>query len=318
MESELLVPNRVPVEDISSECLYGMRFDYNDPLLEISLDRRGMLSPILLKQGGEKATLVSGHKRFFHARKKKWEAIPAHFIQERFSEKEFFFLSLYSNWNQNFSDLDRMVVLQKAGKVFHLTHEELLRDVSPALGLLSERGILEDYERVGELKHEIHLLIQQKKIPFRGASALNHFSEEEQLDLAERVFCRVNLTTNQLLRFVEWFLDLKKLKKASLEELIEKTSIRQVLRDPRLNSRMRGEKLFALTRALRFPRLSEEEGRFARSTRWLKENKEISLGRPEGFETSGVLLRAHLKNRSALTKVIRFLQTHRSSLESLL
>lgn len=111
---------------------------------------------------------------------------------------------------------------------------------------------------MGELTPEVHRLILQKKLPLRGAEGLERFSREEQRWLAQNVFDRLHLTTNQLIRFSEWAFDLKKRDKRSLEEVFRDERIQGALNHPKLNLRAKGERLFETLRSLRFPKLSQE------------------------------------------------------------
>ena len=90
----------------------------------------------------------------------------------------------------------------------------------------------------------------------KSLRSLKRFSEEEQSFFAERVFPRVHLTANQLIRLAEWLSDLKKLKKTTLESLVQEGSIQEILSNPRLDLRARGEKLFEQVRSLRFPNVT--------------------------------------------------------------
>ncbi len=307
----------IPTERISKDFPYGLRFRYEDPRLEASLEKVGIVFPLLAVPQREKFLLVSGHKRFSYCVRMKWDKVPVTLVEKEFSDKELFLLSLYSNWNQTFSDLDQMTAVWKAREIFKMEEEDLEEEVLPALGLPSP-SLLEDLGRVSGLAEEIHDLIHSGKLPFRGTAALSSFSKEEQRLLARSFFETAHWTTNQLVLVSEWLLDIKKSKKISLGEVITEEKTGEILKSPHLDPRSRGEKLFERVRLLRFPALSQEEKNFRRLKSRLEETKEIRVEKPEGLETEGVLLRARLRNREGLTRVLQFLKTHRDSLESLL
>lgn len=313
-----LAARMILTDYVAEEFPYGLRFDYRDPRLEASLEKRGILSPLLWVSAGKKAALISGHKRFLYARRRHWEEIPATFIEETFSEKELFLLSLYSNWNQNFSELDRMEALRKGEKIFGLSPEEIREEVLPALGLGDHPGRLEEYRRLAGLDPTCHALIHQKKLPFRGVIDLDRFTQGEQRFLAASVFPFVHLTTNQLRLACEWLFDLQKIKKVSLGEIFREKSLREALDHSHLEPRARGERLFDALRQLRFPRLSQEEEDFLRLKNEFEPLREIQLERPEGFEEPGILLHARLKDREGLQRVLRFLAARQPSLETFL
>lgn len=305
-----------PLEQIVEEFPYGLRFAYQDLALESILERKGILVPIFLTPVSDKKNVVvSGHKRLQYARKKDLREVPSYLILEKLTKKELFLISLYSNWNQNFSDLDRMEAIRKAEKNFHFTSEEVLSEVLPALGLPAAKGILEEYRETAGLVSEIHRLIFENKLPFRGAATLKVFSPAEQTLLAQAIFSKVHLTTNQLIQTVEWLSDLKRSEKTPLDQITRKELIQKALQGNSEDLRAKGEKVFSALRNLRFPRIAEEEERFLTVKRKFEQIKEIRLERPQGFELPGILLHAHLKNREGFKRVISFLEVHRSLMD---
>ena len=308
----------IPLESISSEFPFGIRYKYEDPILGASLERRGILFPIFAAKGKEgPAVVVSGHKRFYWAAKKRFKKIPAVLIEEKFSGKELFLLSLLSNWNQAFTELDRMTAVQRAERDFRFSSEELQKEILPSLGLPPGRRVLEEYLRAGELISEIHQLIHAQKLPFRGAALLARFSKEEQIRLAQSLLGRTHLSSNQLALLGGWLLDLKKMHRVPLDELLCDKTIREAVNHPKMDGRARADRLFEAVRRLRFPRLSKEEKNFLRLKNQLESPGQIQIERPGGLEGEGVLLRARLRNRESLDRVVQFLEEHQASLESL-
>ena len=313
-----LTRNLITLASVSQEIPYGLRFEYEDRWLATSVEKRGMLLPVLLIREGNRLTAVSGHRRFLLALRKGWEDIPAVVIEESFTEKERFLLSLYSNWNQRFSELDQMVALRKAEKDFGFNAQGLEEEVLPVLGVSPARGVLEEYGAVANLPEEIHHLIHKRQIPFRGSSSLTRFSQAEVLTLATSVLSQIHLTANQLILVTEWLGDLMRLKKARLEDLLKAEGLADALCRDEMDRRSRGERFFRALRSLRFPKISDAERRFERLKARFSDSREIHLDPPEGFETQGLTLRARLKDGEGVTRVLSFLEKHRGTLEGFL
>lgn len=318
MERRLTGPELISVREISGDFPFGLRYGYEDAGFEASLGKRGILSPLwAVRKSTGQAVLISGHKRFSFALREKWAEVPVLFFEEDLSESDCFFLSLYSNWNQAFSDLDRMTALHKAVEVFQLEEKEICGEVLPALGLRAHSIVLKEYLTVGKLPQSIHELMQSQKIPFRGASSLAGFSEAEQSFLASEVLARIHVTSNQLMLLCEWLKDLKKIRRDTLEGCLVDPVLQEILVHPNLDPRARGEQWFERVRSLRNPRLSEEAKAFARfKARW-EEVEGIGLERSQGSE-SGIVLRAQLKTRESIAHLVRLLETQRQSLETFL
>lgn len=318
MEGKLLEPQFISTEAISEDFPYGCRFAYEDNRLESSLQKRGILTPLLVKRSPSgKSNIVAGHKRWLWAQRTKQDQFPAILIEEEVSERELFILSLYSNWNQSFPELDRMRAIGKAHTVFGLSKDEILEEVLPPLGLVPIRAVLEEYLSVAGLASEIHKMIFEQKIPFKAAARLKGFSHDEQLFLSGILY-EVYLTTNQLALIAEWLIDLKKMKNTTLRDIFSEVGLERILQDRNLNPRRRGEKVFEFFHTIRFPKLTEEERRFASLKRQSEREEEIILERPQGVEGEGILFRARLKNRESLNRILAFLERQRSSIESFL
>ena len=308
----------IPVSQIGEEAPYGFRFKEEDLLLESSLAKRGMLFPALLISQGSRFVVVSGHKRLFYARRLQWKEIPAILILDPWNPKELFLLSLYSNWNEKFSELDQMLALRKAREEFGFSPKELQEDVLPVLGLAPSRSLLERYRAVSKLAKELQSLIHERRIPFQDANSLSRFSQDEQTLLARSVFNGIHLTSNQLRLISEWLADLKKIRNSSLEALLKEEPLAGILSHTRMDARTRGERFFSALRALRFPRVSEAKAAFERFKSRMGSSEEIQWEPPEGLESEGLFLRARFRKKDAVARVIQFLENHQKTLESYL
>lgn len=302
--------------EISKESPYGLRFHYRDDSLEVSLKKRGILFPLLLTSSKrqEKLTVVSGHKRLLTSRHLGFKEVPVIMIEEELNPKELFVLSLYSNWGHQFTELDRMTSLEKAGNDFGFTAQEIKEEMVPLLGIPAHQA--EEYEKISGLANEIHLLIDQKKIPFHGAGGLARFSSMEQIFLAQNLFENLHLTSNQLMQISEWLGDLQKSKKLEIPKILAEESLSTVLHHAKMDARTRGERFFETLWAERFPRLSKKERDFQKLKAKL-EDQEIKLERPEGFEAQGLILRARLKKRG-LAATLKYLENNQAHLENFL
>lgn len=298
----------IATDRISESVPYSFRFRAQDENLDASLKKRGILFPLLLVRSvRDERLVVSGNRRLSYARRHNQTDVPCIFLEERLSEKELFLLSLYSNWNQRVSELDRMVAIGKAEGVFGFSREEILGEVCPALGIASDRGLVDEYRKTGKLIPEIHQLIAGGSLPFRGAAKLSSFTGEEQCRLALEFFGQAHFTANQLSLCSEWLSDLKKIKKSSVGPLLQEERVQRWTRNPKLDPRARGEGLFQAVRALRFPRITEVERRFGALKSRVEALGEILLEAPQSFESEGVILRARIRNKAGLERALRFL-----------
>jgi hypothetical protein len=304
----------VSIEEISSSFPYGCRYRFSDALLRKSIEKNGLLEPILLERN---LNIVSGHKRFVACRELGMKSLPARILQREASKDDLFFLALASNINHVWSDLDRATTLKRAQSDLSWPESRIVEDVLPILGLPAELHFLTEYSAIGNLHAEVLHAISDEKLPFRGISSLKRFSCEDQEKFVRLISDFASLTTNQLLKVSEWLFDLMKVSKFSLETYLQTASF-DFMRDPQLDRRVKGEKFFQAIRAQRFPRLVEQEQKFQTLSQELrKETQEILLEAPSFFEDEGITVRAKLRDRESLDRLIMLMERQRKLLNSL-
>ncbi len=305
-------------EQIAGDFPYRVRYLLQDPALEDSIRKRGVVHPLVVTNG-PKPVLIAGHKRLAAAKAAGVKSLPVLEIQDSFPEKEFFLLAVLSNWRQAGPELDLACTLRLAVDKFKMTESELLSELLPALFLVPEKGLIEELLIVSRLDHSILDLIAAEKLPFRGTKALSRFSPENQKEFASSIASKMSLTTNQLIRTVEWIYDLLKSNAStSLAALLGSGDLPSLLQKENRDPRQRAEQFCQALRRLRFPRLTSQEEKFVQFSRQFEqEGGELKLEAPESFEAEGFSLRAKIRNRESLNHVLEVLARKKTSLNSL-
>jgi len=173
----------ISISGILEESQYCLRYRPQNKSLERSVTKRGVINPIWVTSGVQ-ATLVAGHRRVAAAKEAGLKQIGAFEIQGKHTPRDLFLLSLFSNWSQNWSDLDCAWALRKAIEVHSFDEATVRQELMPALGLCSEKYLLEQLLSVARLHPSLLELIADEKLPFRGASVLTKFQCEDQ-----KTFC---------------------------------------------------------------------------------------------------------------------------------
>ncbi|MBI3317220.1 MAG: ParB N-terminal domain-containing protein, partial [Candidatus Omnitrophica bacterium] len=213
----------IPIKKFPSDGHFSCRYDLEDSALSQSVKKWGVLFPLIVTR--KSYQLIAGHKRFYASLKLGQDLLPALEIQKVLSEGEAFIFSALSNWNQNWAEMDRVTTLSKAKNQYQVPSEELVEFWLPALGLPSERHFLDSYLQLAALHEDLKHLIHHQRLPFRGASLLLNFSQDDQKAFALHIGAKLKLTSNQLLKIAEWIKDLCVLKKTNIEKLLAETNL---------------------------------------------------------------------------------------------
>jgi ParB/RepB/Spo0J family partition protein len=303
------------LNEISKETPFACRYRIEVPetLLQ-SIRDQGQVLPILVT---ENKIVLSGYRRFAAAQKLELSQVEALCLTEKILPADSFLFSVLSNWNADFSDIDTAFILKRARNEFDFEEVRILDEILPALRLPREKAILEEALNVMRLNPSILELIQSGKLPFRGSKVLSQFSSEDQNTFA-LIAEQAALTTNQLMKTVEWAGDLLKASKQSMAGFFSRPELQTIL-DRETDRKSKGEQLFEALRKLRFPKIVEKEKQFQRLSGEIRDEKAVvSLEAPASFEAEGYLLRAKIKNPASLESLRKLLEDKRKELNSLL
>ncbi len=305
----------IGVKEIARDYPYSCRYRLEDLRLRDSIRRQGLRQP-LVTTAGPVRFLVSGHRRFQAALYLGLQEIPIFEIQGEVPTQDLFLASLFSNWNQRSSELDRAWALHQAAQRHHFSESVIFEEIFPCLDLPRGRRVYENCLAVARLDTSLLELIADGKLPFQGAERLAPFSAEDQKAFAREIAPRVSLTTNQLRQAAEWLHDLLKKEGKGLGSFWEDKNWKIGLNTE--DKRRSGEKFCEGIRALRFPRLVDQERKFRALRRRIEqENQELTLEAPDFFEGQGYTLRAKMRTPESLDHFLELLQRKRPLLKSL-
>ncbi len=320
MESH--VYQRYALKDISPEFPFACRFQGDLTALKNSLSRHGQIAPVvILEETGKKPVLIAGHARFQAAKELGWKEMDARVVRENKKPADWFFFSVLTNWNQNWTDLDRCFVLDRAQKT-GISEKEILEEMLPALGLASEKRYLDESKTIMSLCPEILQAVAQSRLPFRGAGELAVFAQADQRTFAARLAGPLALTSNQVMKSAEWLFDLAKARGEKLEVLLAFPDVERIISHERWNPRQKAELFYQWLRAQRFPEQVRREEAFVSAADRLaqearQEKSEFSVEAPPFFEAEGITFRARLKDPESLERILEVIRKKRNLFNSL-
>ena len=307
----------MPVTCFAGKTPYCLRYRVQDNLLEQSIAKRGVITPLLVYPHPQ-PVVVAGHKRLHAAQASGLKQIGVFEIQEHYSSKELFALAVISNWNQAWLDLDRAWALRQAVDIHQWTEPEIIQDVLPALGLACETHVLKQYLQAARLEPALLDQIACGHLPFRGMHLLSRFSPEDQRMFAGSIAVNVVLTTNELIQLGEWLYDLLKLQGVNIDAFLKKEQFDSILNHPQWDLRQKAEKFCEKLRTLRFPKLARHEQQFKSIARTITDEKiDLKIEPPPSFEDQGIWLRAKIRDPQSLDRLLDLLKDKRNLLNSL-
>lgn len=305
----------IPVNQIRASGRFCLRYSLQDALLESWVKRVGYLKPICLSKENE---IISGYKRYHIAVQSREPMLNCLVLNEAVGDKDLFYLAMLSNWNQSWSDLDRAFVLQKAAHQFAFEREELAMILMPLLSMDPSERLMEQYLTVIKYPQEILNEVAKGHAPLRGLYKFSWMGEADLRFLGEGVIANAALTSSDLMLSAEWLYDLLKISCQSLDSFLKESNLISLLVEPKRDRKSKGQELMVRLRKLRYPRMSAYEERFmAARSQLCVPQKGIQVDSSPSFEEEGYTIKAKLRDPVALENFLEWLQTRKSSLNSL-
>jgi ParB family chromosome partitioning protein len=165
----------VPMSAINPNPFQPRKFFDRESLEELasSLQRHGLLHPIIvIKNGSDGYTIVSGERRYRAAESIGWKEIPV--IIKEFTDQELLEIALVENIKR--SDLNPIEVaegMKRLSEEFHWTQEHL----SDYLGF--KRSSVANYLRILDLDSEVREAVKEGKLSFGHAKVLSSLKSPE-------------------------------------------------------------------------------------------------------------------------------------------
>ncbi len=308
----------IGLKEIAPDFPYSCRYRVCSGGLRDSVARRGVVQPLLVEKSGDRYRIISGHRRFQAALEAGLECVPALVLLNPVSAEDAYILSVLSNWNQNFEELDAAFAVSKAGKS-GIGEEVIVSEILPALGLAPEKRFLEEFEAVMTFPAAVLEMISEERIPYRAARSLNLLSRADQEIFARKMAPFVSFSSNQLMKMCEWLADLLKARRQDLGVFLETEKLSVLIADSKQDARQKADRFLEALRRLRFPELSRREKEFLSLKRAVEDNPKepagFSVEAPPYFEGEGIVLRAQLRDRQALEAVVKALEKKRKLLD---
>ena len=178
-------PSKIPMKEIHPNPFQPRKTFTEESLEELtnSIERHGLLHPVIVVRRDAAYTLVSGERRFRAAERLGWQDIDA--IIKDLTDQELLEIALVENLKR--SDLNPLEIgegLERLSREFDWTQE----NISDHLGM--KRSSVANYLRLLEMDPEVKESLRKGDITFGHAKILSSLEPEPQKKWAAKVIAR--------------------------------------------------------------------------------------------------------------------------------
>lgn len=276
------------------------RISYFTPLgpLLPSIQKFGVVSPIVVTPRNRKMVLVCGWRRGLACRELDCPHIPGWILEEMDDRKVFERALSEKLATRSLTLVETAEVLRKLVG-FGVDWELMRREFLPQLGLPAARECLETYLGVAECIPEVKRMFEERNAPIAVAERMAGFLTEDQRLLLPWLSV---LSQNKQKELLENLSEVCRRDGVSVKDILEEPHIRQVCADERLSLRQKAGRVLILIRGKRFPRLSALRSRLFSRLKSLGLPEDIVFCSDPNFEEEGMSINFRFKNSSEFIK----------------
>jgi len=254
---------------------------YSSDRLALSINKIGLLHPLLVTLREGRFVLVSGWKRLSACLKLGISSVPVLILDEPDDLKAFLF-TLYENLaGREFPLLEKAEIVSRL-YTFGMARSRIMKNILPLLQVPPTAFYLDSVLSLSKLDPIAKKAIAGKNLPFLIARMLVEFQAE---DLERIIPLLLPLGQNKQKEVLEDLLEISKRKNVSPRDFLETPGIQAVLQSSKWPPVQKSERVRLALRRERFPHLTAWEENFQLALRELRWPRGISLEPAPYFET---------------------------------
>ncbi|MDY0231633.1 MAG: ParB N-terminal domain-containing protein [Candidatus Saccharicenans sp.] len=257
-----------------------------------SVKQVGIVQPIMVIERSGKQVVVSGWRRIEAAKICGLKELPALEIKEALSDLEVMKVTFFDNYGQRRFSIAEKALAVKRLSDFGLSSEEIIARILPLLELPPERPTLDILLKLSKLPVGLEK-IHQKDWKLSTVELFLNFPDQEQLWLLRLI---ENLTHNQQKEAIELFYCLKKRKKKSLRELLEKPGLESYQKAFKNNRLLADDQLLSILRKEAYPQMFRLNELIGQTIKQLRLPEKVSLDYDRTLEKTHLKLMAEVRS----------------------
>ena len=278
----------VEIDGIDAECEEFRISEYLDSeSLTDSLRAVGQLNPLILFERDSRLVVVCGFRRFAALRQLGVRSAFARILTvEECRTTHPLILALYDNLaHRKLSPLEQARAAVKLRDICGITRERLISEYLPLLGLPPRENALAGCIALHAARPELRRLFAADALTLASMERLAKLSQDEQERFAA-VMAAVRLSASMQKKTLDLLDDLAGMNQADFTAPVDSPDIHEFLRDAKLSSFQKGEKLYGTLYRLRNPRVARAQADFAAQRKRMGLPGAIRITPPPYFETA--------------------------------
>ncbi len=269
--------------DFSDET-FSANFRPNLQSLRSSIERVGLIQPVLLRKRSGHFQIICGFRRLGILRELGWSDVPAMVLEEERDDLQLFEISVLENLTtRGFNPIEKAIIVDKFVHRFGIEPSRVIHTYLPLLSLEPNEKILNTYLALAQMEEEVKEYILKEEVSRTNIRKLSTFSEEDRKVLIP-FLSSLKLGENRLREILNLLDEIARRDRTRVGEILRHPDLQGILSREEMTPSQKTERVKKILLELRYPRLKELERTFDERRKELNLPPDISLFHSPYFE----------------------------------
>jgi hypothetical protein len=283
---------------------FRFSLDRPDEKLIFSIQRAGLIEPVIVKSSGQAFILVTGWRRVEASREAGLKEIPALVMPSGWTDLSLFSLAFFESYpRKDFSLAEKALIIKKFIE-FGLSPEGVIEEFLTRLELPPERQTIDLLRQLASLDWALPSIHRGRWKISTARLFLSFFPEERRaiLDLGEA------LNHNQQAELIELLFTLKKRQKVGLDTILTEEDIKPLIQAVREKQPRAGLELLTALRKRTYPLVTEINRQMQAALRQINLPGNSRLDYDHSLEKSSLTISFEARTREEMELVVEQLK----------
>jgi len=281
---------KIPLEQIDlSDETFSVNFMPDLQRLRSSIEERGLIQPVLLREKGDRYQIVCGFRRISVYHELGNPEIEARVFKEKeMDDLGLFCVSLHENLTtRGFNTLEKAIALDKLVHYFQIDPIVLIKTFLPLFSLEPHEKILKTYLSLARMENEVKSYILEEEVSRSNIRILSHFNSEDRMALLP-LFSSLKLGENRLREMLTLLEEISQRDQIRVKDIIHRPEIQAILSQKEFTPSQKTELVKKGLIDFRYPKMRQMEKGFEKKRRDLNLPPHLSLHHQPFFEGGGL------------------------------
>lgn len=280
----------VPLEEIDlSDETFSVNFMPDLQSLRSSIEKIGLIQPVLLRKGKDHYQIVCGFRRISILKELESFEVPAMVFGEReLDDLQLFIISLQENLTtRGLNTVEKAIALDKLIHLFQIDPAVAVQTYLALFSLEPNEKILSTFLSLARMEDEIKEYVLREEVSRSNIRKLSALSSEDRIALLP-ILSRLKLGENRLREMLTLLNEISRRERVSMKEIIDRPEIQVFLSQEELAPIQRTEHVKRVLMDLRYPKMRRMEEEFEKKRKALNLPSGVSLCHSPHFEGKGL------------------------------